>query len=192
MLDPWGSQGCTAAFVTLFWPWPSLLPEEYLLQVFWNAKEKRQESRGWQSFRVPQDTDGNLVLSNSASVLLAHVGSYIVGNSSFCSSCKAEFISGNFSDPNLHPPEIPQISRSSAHLGIKKLSIYLVHSHLSGFWPKVKGPRYFLVSPFALAFYFGGNSEKAKVDFYLRRKGYITKIPFPENNKPPPFYSPRW
>lgn len=100
--------------------------------------------------RVRQDTDGNLVLSNSASVLLAHVGSYIVGNSSFCGSCKAELISGNFSDPNLHPPEIPQISRGSAHLGIKKLSIYLVHSHLSGFWPKVKGLWYFPVSPFTL------------------------------------------
>lgn len=112
--------------------------------------------------RVPQDTDVNLVLSNSAkcpcSCRFLHCWKFFL-----LWQLQSRIHSGNFSDPNLHPPEIPQISRGSAHLGIKKLSIYLVHSHLSGFWPKVKGLWYFPVSPFVLAFYFGGNSEKVKL-----------------------------
>ena len=49
-----GIQRCTAALGTLFWPWPSFLPKEHLFQVFWNAQEKIQGSRGWQLFRKSQ------------------------------------------------------------------------------------------------------------------------------------------
>lgn len=122
-----GTQGCTAALEALFLPW-SFPPKEHLLQVFWQAQKKIQDPEDGSHSRSPTGHWWKFSFMQFCKGSPCSSRFLYIRNSSLCSGSK--YISGIFSDPKLHPPEIPQIPRASAHLGMKKLSIYSIHTHL--------------------------------------------------------------
>lgn len=172
MLDPWGFQECTAAFVTLFWPWPSLPPKDYLLQVKCTGEdtgvqraEVTQSPAGhWQKCSGMQFWTCSPCLCRFLHCQEFFLLWWLESRMNFWKLLWSKVIS-SWDTPNY---------QTSAYLGIKKVSIYLAHTHLCWLSPKIQGSSVLLISPPALEFYFGGRSEKAKGDWHLRRKGYIT------------------